>query len=318
MASYGGSYNENLQKAWISPFQRETSIKVTLGENASLALLKAQVQAGSGLWDIIELTGSEYEVASKQGLLEAYDYNAIDASRIAAFAKKPYGIKYALYIFVMAWDRNKIPDDQAPTTWKEFWDTQRYHTKRSLLAQMSVGTILEAALLADGVALDKVYPIDVDKALRSLDKLGWQNIIWHNTNQEPIQQLTSGEVALASSWNGRVIPAQRSGANIGYTPNQGLVSGDYLGIVKGAPHKDAAMKLVNYMVSNAQGSAEFMKLTGYATPNSDALKLLPAEIADKLPTSEKLSGKVLVGDDNWWLNSLDNVNTKFKEWQLAH
>ena len=122
----------------------------------------------------------------------------VNAANIPAEYKRPYGIKYALFLFVMAWDQRKITDADAPKTWADFWDTARYPGKRSLSANISDGSVLEAALLADGVALDKLYPLDVDRAFKSLERLGKDNIIWHSTNQEPIQQLTSGEVALAT------------------------------------------------------------------------------------------------------------------------
>jgi hypothetical protein len=37
------------------------------------------------------------------------------------------------------------------------------------------------------VPLDKLFPLDVERALQSFDRLGRENIIWYNTNQEPIQ-----------------------------------------------------------------------------------------------------------------------------------
>ncbi len=57
--SYGGSYNENLRKSMLDSFERDSDIKVRLGENTSLAPLKLQVQSGNVQWDIAELTGSE-------------------------------------------------------------------------------------------------------------------------------------------------------------------------------------------------------------------------------------------------------------------
>jgi putative spermidine/putrescine transport system substrate-binding protein len=75
--------------------------------------------------------------------------------------------------------------------------TQRFPGKRSLYSNPSDGSIIEIALLADGVPIDKLYPLDVERALTSLEKLGRQNIIWHTTNQEPIQQMTSGVVSMS-------------------------------------------------------------------------------------------------------------------------
>lgn len=315
-ASYGGSYNDNITKAYLTGFEQRTGIKVNLGANASLALAKLQATTNPAQWDIVELDGPEYEVAVKENLLLPYDYKNVDESKIPADYRKPFGVKYALFLFVMSWDRRKIPDAQAPRTWAEFWDTAKYPGKRSMNANISDGSVLEAALLADGVPMDKLYPLDVDRALRSLDRLAKKNIIWHTTNQEPVQQLISGEVALATSFNGRIIPADRSGAKLGFTPDYGAVSGDYLGVMRNSQHAAEAFQLIDYMISDVKACAEYMQLTTYTSPNTDALKLVPKDLADTLPTSPALKGKVFIKDDAWWAENLEKAALTFKEWQL--
>ena len=315
-ACYGGSYNDNITKAFLEGFEKKTGIKVALGADASLALAKLQAEVNPAQWDIVELTGPEYEVAVKQDLLLPLDTGLVDASKVPAEYKGSHGIKYALFLFVMAWDQRVIPDETAPKSWADFWDTAKYPGKRSLSANIGDGSALEAALLADGVAIDKLYPLDVDRAFKSLERLGKANIIWHNTNQEPIQQLTSGEVALATSFNGRVIPATRSGAKIGFTPEYGGVSGDYLGVVRTSGNAKNAFKLIDHVISDDQADAEYIKLTTYTSVNTAALKLVPPELADTLPTSPKLAGKVFIKDDAWWAANLEKTLLQFKQWQM--
>ena len=60
-----------------------------------------------------------------------------------------------------------------------------------------------------------------------------------------------------------------------------------------------------------------MKLTNYAIPNTEALKLVPQEVLEILPTSPKLQDKVFIKDDAWWAANLAKTVAKFKEWQLA-
>ncbi|MEJ1978266.1 MAG: extracellular solute-binding protein [Acetobacteraceae bacterium] len=222
ISGYGGVVNEYLTKLFGIPFEKKTGIKVNFGSNASLALAKLQATSGGpAQWDLISLTGNEYYVAIDQKLIVPYDYSIINTSHVQPEYKLPYGIKFSLFLFVMAWDQRQIPDDKAPQSWAEFWDTSRFKGKRSLYANISDGCTLECALLADGVPLDKLYPLDVNRALRSLERLGRDNIIWYNTNQEPIQQLTSGAVGLANAFDGRVILANRAGGTLGFTPAYG-------------------------------------------------------------------------------------------------
>ena len=318
IAGYGGVLNDYLTNVFGKPFAEKTGIGVNFGANASLALAKLQVASGSpAQWDIVVLTGAEYLAAIEQNLIVPYDYNIIDASHVPPQYKQSHGIKLSLYLFAMSWDRRQIPDDKAPRSWAEFWDTNRFKGKRSLYSNVSDGSVLEGALLADGVALDKLYPLDVDRALRSLERLGRGNIIWHTTNQEPIQQLTSGAVSLATAFDGRIILANRAGADLGFAPEYSAVSGNPYCVVRTSAHQREAFQLLNYMLTETKADAQYMELTNYAVPNTAALPLVSAAVRAILPTSPALQDKVFIKDDVWWAANLQSASQKFKEWQLA-
>jgi putative spermidine/putrescine transport system substrate-binding protein len=318
VAAYGGALNDTLTTLFAEPYSQKSGVKVSFGAGASLALARLQTMSGGpAQWDIINLTGSEYVSAIKDKLIVPYDYSIIDASQVPPQYKEEYGIKFALFLFVMCWDEKKISGDQAPKSWQDFWDTRRYPGKRSLDANISDGSTLELALLADGVPLDKLFPLDVERSLKSLDKLGRDNIIWYNTNQEPIQQLTSGAVTLATAFHGRVLLANRAGARLGFTPAYSGVSGNYYCVSSASANKPEAFRFLNYMLTNVDADVAYMKATAYAIPNKAALPLLPKEIADILPTNPALQDKVFIKNDAWWAANLDATTQRFKEWQLA-
>jgi putative spermidine/putrescine transport system substrate-binding protein len=318
VAAYGGVINDRLVKLFAEPFTAETGIKVNFGAGTSLALAKLQTMSGGpAQWDIINLTGAEIVEAAAQNLIVPYDYAIIDASHVPPEYKEKWGIKFSIFLFVMCWDRNKIPDEKAPTTWAQFWDTTTWPGKRSLDANIADGSVLELALLADGVPLDKLFPLDVERALRSLDKLGRDNIIWYNTNQEPIQQLTSGAVSLATAFHGRVLLANKAGAKIGFTPNYASVSGNYYCVSRASANKTEAFRFLNYMLTNIPGDVEYMKATAYAIPNTAALPAVPRDIYDVLPINPALANKVFIKSDAWWAANLENTMQRFKEWQLG-
>ncbi|MEJ1978881.1 MAG: extracellular solute-binding protein [Acetobacteraceae bacterium] len=318
ISGYGGVVNEYLTKLFGIPFEKKTGIKVNFGSNASLALAKLQATSGGpAQWDLISLTGNEYYVAIDQKLIVPYDYSIINTSHVQPEYKLPYGIKFSLFLFVMAWDQRQIPDDKAPQSWAEFWDTSRFKGKRSLYANISDGCTLECALLADGVPLDKLYPLDVNRALRSLERLGRDNIIWYNTNQEPIQQLTSGAVGLANAFDGRVILANRAGGTLGFTPAYGGVSGNAYCVSAASERKTEAFQFLDYMLNEAKADAEYMELSNYAVPNTAALELVSKSVRDILPTSPSLKDKVFIKDDHWWAENLAQATTAFKTWQLS-
>jgi putative spermidine/putrescine transport system substrate-binding protein len=318
VAAYGGVINDYMSKDFGEPFTARTGVKVNFGSNASMALAKLQVAAGApSQWDITELTGSEYVEAIKQNLILPFDYSIVNADNLVPGYKESHGVKFSSYMFAMAWDRRKIPDDQAPKTWAEFWDTAKYPGKRSLDANLTDGSSLEAALLADGVPVDKLYPLDVERGLKSFEKLGRGNIIWYNANQEPVQQLTSGAVSLATVFHGRILLADRGGAQLGFSPAFSAVSGNYLTVIRTTGQPKGAFELINFILSDPQAGANYMKDTNYAVPDAASFPLLPKSVQDILPTSPAMRDKVFFKNDAWWAANLAPTVQRFKEWQLA-
>ncbi|WP_163473705.1 extracellular solute-binding protein, partial [Klebsiella michiganensis] len=73
------------------------------------------------------------------------------------------------------------------------FDLRKFPGKRTL-GDNVVATI-EAALMADGVAPEQLYPLDVERALRKLDTIKAQTIFW-STNSQSQQLFVDGEVNL--------------------------------------------------------------------------------------------------------------------------
>ena len=56
-----------------------------------------------------------------------------------------------------------------PKGWADFWDTKKFPGDRAMIGTSAGGwPELEFALMAAGVPADKLYPLDIDKALREL------------------------------------------------------------------------------------------------------------------------------------------------------
>ena len=65
----------------------------------------------------------------------------------------------------MAWRRTR----RRRRTGADFWNVKDFPGKRSL--PNFPAYMLPAALMADGVTADKLYPIDLDRAFKRLDKI---------------------------------------------------------------------------------------------------------------------------------------------------
>ena len=70
---------------------------------------------------------------------------------------------------------------------------------------------LEFALLADGVAKERVYEVlstqeGLDRAFRKLDTIK-DEVVWWEAGAQPPQLLADGEVVMSTAWNGRIFNA---------------------------------------------------------------------------------------------------------------
>lgn len=316
-ASTGGPYNDLLRRVWTDDFAKRTGVAVNLSSNTSLAQARLQAQSEAPEWDVLELTAPWYQTAVKEDFLLPLDTDIVKLGSIDKAYVGSHGVQYAMFTNCMAWNPEHAGTDRAPAGWADMWDRATFKGRRSLDAIYAGPGTMEIALMADGVAPDKLYPLDLDRAFRSLDRLGRDNVIWATTLQEPIQRLVSGEVSMGPSWPYRIMLANKGGAKLKMNFNQCAVAGDYVGVVKTSRNPKAAFQLINDLINNVPAIAEFSRATHYGSPNLASLKLMPKEDADQIPTNPVLAAKLFTPDADYWSKNLEMVSTRFKQWQLA-
>ena len=102
--------------------------------------------------------------------------------------------------------------------------------------------------MADGVAPDKLYPLDVDRAFKKLEEIKPHITVWWTSGAQSAQLLNDGEVDMVMAWNGRVSALAKEGAKVAYTYNQGILQSTSLCVLKGAPNLATAIKFLNEAV----------------------------------------------------------------------
>jgi spermidine/putrescine-binding protein len=140
------------------------------------------------------------------------------------------------------------------------------------------------ALLADGVAPDKIYPLDLDRAFKKMDELRPHIRSYWTSGDQPVQGVSNGEFVAGTAWNGRVNAAMKGGKPVAPSWNGALLRVSWNFILKGAPHPRAAEALLYYM-QRTEGQAELAKLSGYTGGNKNVVKSVDAELAEALATS---------------------------------
>ena len=72
--------------------------------------------------------------------------------------------------------------DTAPATFADFFDADKFPGKRGAYNWV-MGGLLEMALIADGVALEDLYPLDTDRAYKKIDTIK-DDIVWWDTGAQ--------------------------------------------------------------------------------------------------------------------------------------
>jgi len=242
------------------------------------------------------------------------DDRIVDRSRYPKEARDRYLLTTSVYSAILGYRKDKFPPGKEPKTWADFWDVKNFPGPRSL-RNHPLAT-LEFALLADGVAPDKLYPLDIDRAFRKLDQIKPHVSVWWTAGAQPAQLLADGEVVMASGWNGRFYRAIQSGAPIGVSWQGGTIHEAYFGIPKGSPHPEWAQR---FLAAMTDPRAQAIFANEFVSPglNPESLKYADAAVRPFLPTEPANLSRQFWSNTQWWTEAMDDTLRRWNRWMLA-
>jgi putative spermidine/putrescine transport system substrate-binding protein len=181
--------------------------------------------------------------------------------------------------------RTDVFKGEKPKNWGDFWDVKKFPGPRALGAPIGAGAYgtLEIALLADGVPLDKLYPIDVDRAFRKLEQIKPHVVKWYTTAVQPQQLLVDKEAVMVAALSARTFILKEKGAPIDFVWNQAMAFPMFLAIPKGSKNKDNAHRLISYMLQ-AENQSRYGNIYYYGVANKRPYEAIPATRARMLTT----------------------------------
>jgi putative spermidine/putrescine transport system substrate-binding protein len=315
IVSWGGAYQEAQQKVYFEPLKAAGVDVIDESWDGGVGVLRAKVQGGSAVWDVVQVESDELEIGCEEGLYEPIDFGKIggkDAYIPAAVHK--CGVGSIVYNFVLGYDKDRIKD--APNSWADFFDVKKYQGKRGL--RHGPKTSLEIALMADGVAPADVYAelksvAGVDRAFRKLDTIK-KDTIWWKAGAQPPQLLASGEVVLTSVYNGRIDAANiKDKRNFGIVWNQSLYTVDSWVVLKGSPNVEAAYKFLEF-AGKAEHQARLPMHIAYGVTNRAAIPLIDPKRLPDLPTAPDNFKNAIEIDTQFWLEHHDRLTERFNRW----
>ncbi|WP_427146927.1 extracellular solute-binding protein [Rhizobium leguminosarum] len=312
----GGAFYEGFKVAFYDTFTAETGVVIQTNTNEPdpIPQYKMAVDTDTKLFDVALMT-PEHVLRIRQ-LGDQYMLPLdIDAPNKQDFTPNTFEPDFAgVAIFALAMGYRKDTLKKVPTSWADFWNVEAFHGRRGLWR--SPVTTLEMALLADGVPLDKLYPLDVDRAFASLDKIKSHINIWWTSGAHATQLLKDGELDMMSTWSTRAQAAIDAGAPAGIVWNGGLFNIDGWTIAGNTAKADLARKFIEWCL-DAKRQAAYTGILACGPTNMKAYEHLSAEKAALLPTAPDNIKGLTVLNAGYWAEHQDELTQRFEQWILG-
>ena len=290
----GGAFEAALRRHFFDPFTKATGTRVqpvATSYGDMVAKTVAMSTARRVEWDVISPQFYELErlapYLADLGACAALP--GVAAQGIPGICGR-YGVQYLTGGVVLAWSPAAFAGRAAPATWADFWDIKAFPGRRALPSYGNPwNNTLLFALMADGVAPDRLFPLDLDRAFRKLDEIKPHIDAWWKTGAQSTEMMRSGDVQLSPLWSGTAYAAKRAGVALDWTFDQAAADLGSWAVLKDAPHPRAAMAFLDFYMDHPTAHAAFAREMGYATTSKAGLALLDAAEQRELGSAARIA-----------------------------
>jgi spermidine/putrescine transport system substrate-binding protein len=282
----------------LDNFTKNTGVKINVSIFGSNEEMLAKLQAGSTGWDVFVPTNYTISTYKELDLIEPIDLTMLpnyDASTQEGRFVEPGTIDGAVYAVPKDWGTtgyviNTKNVTQNPTSWKEFWDlAQGPLTGRVMVHDYQLTTIGNA-LKAFGYSFNS----NDEKELGEAEKLLLAvkpHLFGINSDYQP--SMRNGDAWASVAWTGDATQMHRDLPEIVYVLGKegGEIWSDFYAVPKGAPNREAAYALIDYLLTPEINAKEVVA-HGYPSMDSRTNKLVPKEMLENpilYPAAEALA-----------------------------
>lgn len=308
LANWGGAAVDGMMQAYGPGMEADLGVKLAIDSSGpSAGKIRQMVESGRVTWDVCDSgIGTSFDLG-RRGLLEPIDYTIVDKSKMPGAFAYPWGAASSAFSYVLAWDSAKIRGE-APQNWADFWNVGKYPGKRTMWRNMF--SVLETALMADGVAPDKIYPIDVKRAFAKVKEIKPHTIFWQS-GAESEQLLRDGEVVIGNIWSTRAKQVvEQTKGRVEFIWDNGIVTPGVWVVPKGNPAGKDAQRFIARTLEPAR-QIILLKTLGSGPSNPAASDLVPAELKRFNPTDRENLAKQILIDGPWYADNYTQVYQQF-------
>ena len=330
VVSWGGGYTKSQVEAYHKPWEAMGGKKINSEDyNGGLAEVKAQVESGKVVWDLVDVELSDAVRGCDEGLLEEIDPSILPAGDDGTAAKDDFlpgtitdcAVGSIVWSTIYAYDTTKFPGG-GPKTMADFFDLNKFPGKRGM--RKGPKPNLEMALMGDGVPAADVYKIlntkdGVARALAKMDSIK-DSVVWWEAGAQPPQMLADGEVVMTTAYNGRIFGAVATEKKPFEIVWDGQVWDLDLWVMpKGAPNKADALKFIAFSTDTKRNAGQASWIS-YGPVRKSAAPLVAKhatagiEMKPHMPTAPANFKNALQNDFGFWADHSDELNEKFSAW----
>jgi putative spermidine/putrescine transport system substrate-binding protein len=311
----GGTVWEQLDATLFGDFTDDTGVTVTDDYNEASTKFFGAAEAGQVPWSLLFLpTINDAATAAERGFLAEIDESIVPLDKLVEGTYTKHGIEVGTFGMVLAWDDEAY--DTAPASMSDLWDLEAFPGKRCFFNNPQYGWTLEAALLADGVAADALYPLDVERALAKLDEIK-DDITWWTSGAQSIESFENGSCDIGILWANRANAARAdNGFPMQITWDEAGFSNSVFAIPADGPNVAAAQALLAHIIDNKEGQIAFAAKIPTPIPAS-VIGIEPSDFPEEvqpfLPVGDNVANAIRQ-DTDYYSENLDAVLDAFNRW----
>lgn len=311
-----GPVAEARQKYIWDVLREDYGVEVNVVGDLDYALVEAQIMTGQIDWDVIDADAFFAARAANEGWLEAIDYSIVDPSQLVEGAAKEFGVLQGVGAHHVAWNTAQMyGPGEGPLDWVQFYDPEAFPGRRAL--RSTPLQTLPGAALGSGIAPADLYPLDMDAAFATLDKVRDLVVKWVDGGQAMQDLALGGEADLFNFYTSRCVTLKADGEPIDFRFEQGTAEEADLIIIKGSPNTLQAQ----HAIALASNTPEYHKVLAEATyigfTNTLGMALVDPAIQPLLTTAPENYVKLAPAGNDWWSENAPLAEQRMAEWLLG-
>jgi putative spermidine/putrescine transport system substrate-binding protein len=318
-----------MKSAVFQPFSARTGIRLVIERHVAPGRdgdwLKAAAEVPP---DVLDLSSSTLAEACAEGLLEPIDAKALEPAPGTTSIEADFlpdaisacGVGSLAWSAVFVVDKSQFKGP-APATIADVFDVTRFPGRRTL--PRSPRFLLEAALMADSVPPEEVYPVletdqGVTHALENLRRLT-TDVVWWDQGSDAVRAILDRQAAVGLAFNGRIfLELAKSPAYTVIWDGQ-IYDINSWAIAKSSQRKVAALEFIRF-ATTADRLAAIARQFPYGPVRSSALARVghgaagDPNLSDRLPTAPRNMQRALRFDAAWWARNERRLVERFEIW----